>query len=398
MITVDEFLDRVTASINTKKNYGGILSRFFHFLDVKPEDYFTPGRDYEGDVENYVMNLIQKGRAPISISSEMGAISSYLQRNRINIPKSVFRDIRKKIGKPRPVTMDKTPSVEELRKILSHMDTRGRAFFLTMVSSGMRIGEVIKIKMNDIDFDSDPVRVNVRFGITKTRSRRTAFISSEAKEAIMAWLKDRDRYIRIASGLVIRYKRPGLVSSEYLFPFGDHSARDMWNKALRKAGLEERDGDTDRRTLHPHSLRHFFRRKAGSVVNRDIAEGLVGHEEGISAVYANYQRADAIDEMAKQYKEKVEPVISIFSDAGAINALKNQVIEQEKKVGYVVGKNMELEKEVHKNKELQDRIDVLAKNFEMVNIALSNIMATPEFQQMLRREKHNGIVAKIEKW
>ena len=388
MLSVEDFLNRVTASKCTRKNYKGALSRYFKYHQISPENYFQEDRDYEGDLESYIMNLVRKGKAPITINSEMGAISSYLQRNKIDYTKIVLKDIRKKIGRLRPVTMDRTPSKEELQKILSNMDLRGRAFFLTMISSGMRIGEVVKIKINDIDFTSDPVRINIRFGNTKSKSRRTAFISSEAKEAILIWLKNRDKYVKIATGLMRRYKNNNSAYNGSIFPFSQDSARGIWNEALHNAGLEEIDCETNRRTLHPHSLRHFFRRKAGSVVNRDIAEGLIGHEEGLSAVYANYQRADAIDEMARQYKNKVEQEVSVFSEANVINALKKQVVEQEEKVNYVVGRNMDLEREVNKNKELQARIDVLSRNFEMVNNALSNLMNTSEVQDMLHREEY----------
>jgi len=55
----------------------------------------------------------------------------------------------------------------------------------------MRIGEALQLKLDDVDLNSDPVRVNLRAEISKSGNMRISFISSEAKEAVAEWLKVR---------------------------------------------------------------------------------------------------------------------------------------------------------------------------------------------------------------
>jgi len=82
------------------------------------------------------------------------------------------------------LTLDKVPSNVQLRKILMHMPVHGKALYLVLVSSGMRIGEALQVKLDDVDSDHDPPEVNIRRGYTKSGRPRITFISSEAKELV----------------------------------------------------------------------------------------------------------------------------------------------------------------------------------------------------------------------
>ena len=65
------------------------------------------------------------------------------------------------------------------------MSIHGKALFLLLSSSGMRLGEVLRLKPENIGLSSDPIRVNIRGNTTKSGNRRWAFISDEAGEAIV---------------------------------------------------------------------------------------------------------------------------------------------------------------------------------------------------------------------
>ncbi len=75
------------------------------------------------------------------------------------------------------------------------MDVRGRALYLTLASSGMRIGETLKVKVADLEMDKEPVRIMVRGEHTKNGDSRIAFVSTEAKEALAEWLRRREHWL-----------------------------------------------------------------------------------------------------------------------------------------------------------------------------------------------------------
>lgn len=53
----------------------------------------------------------------------------------------------------------------------------------------------MSVKLDDIDLDHEPARMNLRFDYTKTKKSRLAFISTEAKEVLAEWLEYRPRFI-----------------------------------------------------------------------------------------------------------------------------------------------------------------------------------------------------------
>jgi len=66
----------------------------------------------------------------------------------------------------------------------------------------------------------------------------------------------------------------------------------MFNLAVSKAGLDARDEDTNRRELHVHSLRKFFRTNIG--LDFDLTNALMGHTEYLDKSYRRLNK-DQID-------------------------------------------------------------------------------------------------------
>jgi hypothetical protein len=55
-----------------------------------------------------------------------------------------------------------------------------------------------------------------------------------------------------------------------------------------KAGLVEKDSQTDRAIIHPHSLRKFFRTHMGTKIGVDITEEIMGHNGYLSGEYRKH--------------------------------------------------------------------------------------------------------------
>ncbi len=170
-----------------------------------------------------------------------------------------------------------------------HLPVQGKALYLTLESSGMRIEEALQLQLGDLDLDADPVRVNIRGEYTKTGNSRVAFISRESRVAVLEWLKVREEYLGSASARS-RYDKP--MEDSRIWPFTTTNARHMWNLALSKTGNGKKDQATKIRQMHPHTLRKFFRTKMATLIPVDVTEALMGHEGYLTEVYRRYSMED----------------------------------------------------------------------------------------------------------
>ena len=141
---------------------------------------------------------IEKKYAPKSIIVHMSTLRGYLEYHDIVFSPRWWKSQSKKGKGNETILEDRIPTREELGKILTHGDARDRAFFLTMLSSGMREEELCSItydiekKEGMIDFNSNPVMIKIPADISKTKKKRFTFISIEAKNSLMEWLKLRE--------------------------------------------------------------------------------------------------------------------------------------------------------------------------------------------------------------
>jgi integrase len=69
-------------------------------------------------------------------------------------------------------------------------DLRERTMLAMLASSGMRIGELLSLRVKDVEFEN-PTRIAVRAENTKNRRERIVFVSSEATVLLKDYLGER---------------------------------------------------------------------------------------------------------------------------------------------------------------------------------------------------------------
>jgi len=328
--------------------YGGVENGD---LEQKAKQYFLDGRDYEKDVDLFFQN--RKDLAPKTRRFKVSVIRVFLLENGAELPEMFWRRLRDRIKGSRALTMDRPPTTEELRKILNLMDIKGKALFLVLATSGMRIGEALKLKVEDFELDKDPVRVNIRGAYTKTGNSRIVFISSEAKEAVEQWLRIRSDYLKQASGRSWKHSKP--TEDPRMFPFDRPTAYTMWKNALEKAGLIQRDNQTNRFIIHPHCLRKFFRSKLAQVIPVDIVESMMGHEGYLVEAYRKYSQEDLAD-----FYKKGEHTLLVFGNGKDLAKLRLEVEEKNKQLQQIINGL------VSENLELKERIKRLEDGFKEI--------------------------------
>ena len=259
---IEEFIDYLRYekkySENTIASYQNDLKKTYIFFKKDFKDLSKK------DIQNYIQSLSKKESAS-SVSRTISTLKSFykfLQINRYtkNNPLGTISN---------PKTIKKLPKVlseEEVDKLLdinlkTNFDYRNKAMLELMYSSGLRVSELINLKVNDIDLKNASVRI---FG--KGSKERIVPLDDYAIEAL-------DNYIK--------YHRKSLFKhgeNNYLFlnNHGNKMTRQGFFKILQKIAKEK----NIKSELSPHTLRHSFAThllKHGADL-RSIQE-LLGHSD-----------------------------------------------------------------------------------------------------------------------
>jgi integrase len=344
------------------------------------KQYFTEGRNYANDLQRFASN---HDVPPKTIKLYMAAVKEYLLQNDIEISQKQARAIRNKMVKGGARTIEKDLDTDTLRKIINHMDIKGKALVLTLASSGMRIGEALSLNVKDIDMSSNPPIVTIKGRNTKTGDNRISFINKEAKEALVEWLKVRDSYLASSvnrnKGLVeAGIGNPKSESTDKLFPFTDNVSSQIWLNAITKAELLTRDGETNRIQLHIHQLRKFFRSQLALKCPVDIVEALMGHSGYLTEAYRRYSQK----QMAEFYQNTEHLLyVSMPQDIQRIESeFKGQLDTNRKLVEEVVLENHELKREIqsmeNKNSDLKLKVTKIENDFNEKVDALKEMYQT----------------------
>lgn len=297
MNPIDEFLK--TKGKVTQKNYRWILNQFFSEIKQNPETYFKKKRDYKADIEGWWNNHINE--VPKTRNTKLGIVRGLFDEMEMIFPKKFWLKLRKMRKGSRASTLDRVPIPKEFKEILLHGTIKDRALYLFIMSSGMRIGEVLQLNLSDAflkHLEHDPPLVKIPATITKTGNPRITFITPEAKEYVLEWLKIRKQYIRTAikkSGHIA----PKNPNDDRIFPFSYDVAWRGWLRLLKKSGLDERDATTNNYVLHIHCLRKYFLSQLKLEIPITIAEALAGHEEYLDEAYRRFTQ----EQLGEYYKK-----------------------------------------------------------------------------------------------
>src|SRR6266571_7097964 len=223
---------------NTLDQIKGALRAYFEALTgEKPENLDKAATEYFGsragnveaykrDVEKFFTSM--KERPPKTIQARLSHVKQFLLRNHIDFGQLYWKDLQRKIRGSRAVTVDEVPSSEDLRKILSQLPVHGRALVLTAASSGARIGELLKIHVDDVNLKTDPIRLTIRAEAAKGGGQRICFASREAREAIQQWLLVRDNWLDAASRKSTFEQKN--ATDKRLFPLTAPTAHEMYTR------------------------------------------------------------------------------------------------------------------------------------------------------------------------
>lgn len=182
VISFRRYLKRRDYAPNTVRCYLNDLAHFFKFI-TKPAAQVTIE-----DVDRYIEAQQEQGRAATTINRRLSAVRQlylYLRQSEnpeLLVPVRSYHTLREPDPLPRAL---KTGEVERLFAVIQ--DRRDRAMFTLMLRCGLRVKEVARLEMEDMDLTAQ--RLTVRN--PKNRRDRVVYLSPDALETIQAYLAER---------------------------------------------------------------------------------------------------------------------------------------------------------------------------------------------------------------
>jgi len=189
------------------------------------------------DIEAFVEDMQDRGSKLTTVNTRLRNVYAFIRFLIMEYKVVSWELMERKIKLKLPDRLPRAIDPQHIDQLLCVIDDcRERALILLLLRSGMRIGELLNCKLQDIDLNEQKILI---YQSDKTSVGRAVYYSTDAQQALLAWLRVRD------------------ASRQYLFygqndkPLCYEAARAIFNRCLQKADLQY-SGYT------LHCLRHSF--------------------------------------------------------------------------------------------------------------------------------------------
>lgn len=297
----------------TIKNYHQVLLNFAKFCLRHKNNPKNSLSDLETSkltvkAEEITLNLVNAYRRELNqkVSCRKQPLSLKTQSYHIVVLRSFFKYLAKQ--KPLALSVDslelpKTsmrqiqfldyPQIEQLTKYILTEEYKGskilklrnQAIVLTLFTSGLRLSEMLKLRIIDLNRQDNSIIVQGKGGKV-----RTTFLSSQARRVI-------DKYLKLRKDsnpfVFVPVNKTGQVKTNK--PLSARSVQLWLKKYIEQLGLEK---------ITPHSLRHSF---ATTLLNAGAdlrsVQTLLGHSNlATTQIYTHVTRQQIFDLHKKVFK------------------------------------------------------------------------------------------------
>jgi integrase/recombinase XerD len=232
-------------SVKTMKAYAGHVERFLTYVHEQRV------RWDEQVLIHYNLYLLDCSRSHSYVNQAISAITFYFRFVCMDAPLSV-QYVRPKKEKKLPNVL----SAMEIRKLLQVVpNLKHKALLYVTYSSGLRVGEVVKLKLSDLD--SERQTILVRQG--KGRKDRYTLLSPAALQIVRQYIVEAQPRFWLFPGQDVRK------------PLSERTVQKIFEQALARSHITKK--------VTVHSLRHSFAThllEAGTDLR--IIQELLGHQ------------------------------------------------------------------------------------------------------------------------
>ena len=203
----------------------------------------TPGLLDAVLAEPAILNTRTGERSPASLHRLKAAVKMFFAWAAENglAAENPARGIRlKRLSRKPPVFLtlsEKRSLLKELKGRTSARDRRDRVMIEVLLGTGIRLGELVGLDVDDVDLDAKHLRVRAKGGCVQVK-----FIKSDLRSLLRGYLNDRRREAPTGCQALFLSNRAARIS--------DRQVAHRLGHWLRKAGIAK--------PLSPHGLRHTF--------------------------------------------------------------------------------------------------------------------------------------------
>jgi integrase len=308
---------RRSKSLHTKRYYEAGIRQFRKYCEEKGINEVDEESVY-GVLDGFVGWLDVRGIKPKTLTGYVHGAKKFLLFQDVRIDAQRFRE---KVEQPRILKIEDEPlSMETLRKVVSvgRPNRKMLALILLLLSSGMRLGEALKLKVSDLDLSASPARATIRAENTKGGRQRVVFMTDEARDAVKRILWDWDPAPRAPKAKVVPATPDRLV-----FKFNgdiwlkEKTAIQTFRRACERAGCDRLIEGHRTHVVHFHLLRKYFMTRGSDVIGEHATHALMGHSFYMDTYYRK-----TVEERALDYRRLV-PHLTVFArvEAGQADVL-----------------------------------------------------------------------------
>ena len=231
-------------SKNTILSYSSDLEIFLNFCLAHNHDLLKKERDTESLISSYLESRVEDGiskRSQARVISSLRSFFKFLEMEGRTERDPTERIDSPKIGRHIPAVL----SVSEIERIISSVDLsapeghRNRAIIETLYSCGLRVSELVSLKISDLFLEESFLRVT-----GKGDKQRLIPVGDPASDAIRLYLAVRagGKISKGCEDILFLNRRGGKLSREMIFI--------LIRKQAKAAGVEKE--------ISPHTFRHSF--------------------------------------------------------------------------------------------------------------------------------------------
>ena len=293
----------------TKENYILRIRAYLRRAGTSPDQFIkTVNGDpkvFEVDFVKFIAE-VSKGSASSTTAFWRDSLRRFLEINRV---KGVDWDyVNQFIPKVRKSGLDRAPTLEEIRKVVSISDLRTKCLVLFLSSSGARIGSMEYLRWRDIQETGFEGRKLAKVTIYRGEPEEyDTFVSPECYEYLLKYKEVREKVgeaITPSSPVFVREVNKRRFDQSKVRPVGVRTLKNQMGELLNQMKMRERLTDTKNHRSYEwkqcHSFRKFFKtRMEMSGVKPIITEMLMGHTIGVSGSYMKPTDGELLEEYSK---------------------------------------------------------------------------------------------------
>lgn len=274
-------------SANTIDAYMRDLDKFFLFIKDGGKDFLNVDLP---DIHEFSAMMVDVGISPVSLSRILSGVRSFyhflvlsdvLEVN----PTELLEYPKKPKRLPDVLSVDEIDAIESVIDLSQPEGQRNKAIIETLFSCGMRVSELVNLKISNMYLDDEFIKVE-----GKGSKQRLVPISEQAIHEIQLYFLDRN-LIDIAP----EYQDYVFVSHRRKKPLTRVMVFIMIKNLVEKAGIKK--------TVSPHTFRHSF---ATSLLeggaNLRAIQAMLGHESiATTQIYTHIDTSHLREEILEHH-------------------------------------------------------------------------------------------------